>query len=278
MEAGELKSFASGFSGTRIFTGDFNGGPDTGEALAMSESYSDAWTDAMNRGTASAYPDNPVGMHTRTRRGRIDYVFYSSNSVLFANAARIPDSRDLNNQNVVIRLGTLDDKGVRPSDHNAVIADFDLNVDTGTPAPTPTPTPTPTPAPTPATPPILLTDIITNRGLALHSTLLVRDPFWITSPLNPGSDKRTRITLFSTNVKLFSGETASAITAKAVSSFGGVYQLPVEYAAKVPGYDWLWHVMVRLPEDPSLQGNISVTISLHGVSSNSVTLKIAPPP
>jgi len=282
VEAGELKSFASGFSGTRIFTGDFNGGPDTGEALAMLDSYSDAWTDAMNRGTASAYADNPVGMHTRTRRGRIDYVFYSNNSVLVANAARIPDSRDLNNENVVIRLGTLDDKGVRPSDHNAVIADFDLNVDTGTPAPTPTPTPiptpTPTPAPAPAIPPILLTDIVTNRGLALHSTLFTRDPFWITSPLNPGADKRTRITLFSTNVKLFSGETASAIKGKAISSFGGVYELPVEYAAKVPGYDWLWHVTVRLPEDPSLQGNISVSISLHGVSSNSVTLKIAPPP
>lgn len=112
VEAGEIKDFASGFSGTRIFTGDFNGGPDTAEALAMTSSYSDAWTDAMNRGTASAYADNPVGMHTRTRRGRIDYVFYTSNSVLVANAARIPDSRDLNNTNVVIRLGTLDDKGV----------------------------------------------------------------------------------------------------------------------------------------------------------------------
>lgn len=277
VEAGELKSFASGFSGTRIFTGDFNGGPDTAEALSMTESYSDAWLDSMNSGTASAYDDNPVGMHTRTRRGRIDYVFYSRSSVLVANRARIPDSRDLNNPNVVVRLGTLDDKGVRPSDHNAVIADFDLNVDTVTPTPTPTPVATPTPTPTPAVPPVLLTDSSTNRGVALHSTLFTRDPFWITSPLNPGTDKRTRITLFSTNINLFSGETASTIKGKAVSSFGGVYDLPVEYAAKVPGYDWLWSVTVRLPEDPSLQGNISVSISLHGVSSNSITVKIAPP-
>jgi hypothetical protein len=80
----------------------------------------------MNLGTASAYPDNPVGMHTRTRRGRIDYVFYSG---LQVRSARIPDSRDLSNTNVVVRLGTADDAGVRPSDHNAVIANSDANAD-----------------------------------------------------------------------------------------------------------------------------------------------------
>jgi len=124
---------------------------------------------------------------------------------------------------------------------------------------------------------VLLTDSSTTRGLALHSTLFTRDPFWITSPFNPGTDKRTRITLFSTNVNLLPGETASAIKGQAVSSIGGVYDLPVEYVGKVPGFDWLWEVTVRLPEDWSLQGNISVSISLHGVSSNTVTAKIAPP-
>jgi endonuclease/exonuclease/phosphatase family metal-dependent hydrolase len=282
VEVGQLKDFASGFSGVRIFTGDFNGGPDTSEALSMLDSYADAWTDAMNRGTASAYPDNPVGTQTRTRRGRIDYVFYSRNSALTSNAARIPDSRDLNNTNVAIRLGTLDDKGVRPSDHNAVIADFDLNVDGVTPTPTPTPTPQPTATPTPAptaTPvaPALLIDSVTGRGVAMNSTLLTRDPFQLQSPFNLGTDKRTRITLFSTNVILFSGETASAVTAKAINSAGGVFDMPVEYVGRVPGYDWLWEVKVRLPQDSSLQGNISVNISLHGVSSNTVTLKIAPP-
>ena len=71
VEAGELKSWAAGFAEPRIVTGDFNGGPDSAEALSMSESYYDSWNEAMNRGTAVAYPDNPVGMHTRTRRGRM---------------------------------------------------------------------------------------------------------------------------------------------------------------------------------------------------------------
>jgi uncharacterized protein (TIGR03437 family) len=83
--------------------------------------------------------------------------------------------------------------------------------------------------------------------------------------------------LFGMNVNLSSGETATAIHGKAVSSSGTVYDLPVEYAAKAPGFDWLWVITVRLPEDTNLQGNISVSISVHGLSSNSVTLKITPP-
>jgi hypothetical protein len=124
---------------------------------------------------------------------------------------------------------------------------------------------------------VLLSDSSTGRGVALHSVLFTRDPFSITSPLNPGSDKRTRVLLFGFNVNLLSGETATAIRAKAVNSSGVVYDLPVEYAAKVPGFDWLWEITVRLPEDSSLQGNILVSISLHGLTSNNVTLKIAPP-
>jgi len=37
-------------------------------------------------------------------------------------STQIPDVRDLNNKNVVITLGTADDWGVRPSDHNPMIA------------------------------------------------------------------------------------------------------------------------------------------------------------
>ena len=289
IEAGELKSWAANFAEPRIVTGDFNGGPDSPEVISVAESYFDAWTEAMNRGTASAYPDNPVGMHTRTRRGRIDYVFYSrQNGVLSLNAARIPDSRDLNNPNVVVRLGTADDKGVRPSDHNFMVADFSLSVDSAAPAPTPTPTPTPTatptptptptPAPTPtASAPVLLTDSFTNRAVALHSELLTRDPFKVVSPNNFGSDKRTRVALFAMNINLFSGETESAIVARAVSPSGVIYSLPVKYVTRVPGYDWLWHVVVVLPQDSSISGNITLTITLHGATSNPVTVAIAPP-
>jgi endonuclease/exonuclease/phosphatase family metal-dependent hydrolase len=143
-EVGQLIQWATNFSEPRIFTGDFNSGPDTTEILLMTQSYRDSWSDMLSLGTATAYPDNPLGMHTRTRRGRIDYVFYSGASAsLAARQAKIPDLRDLNNPNVVITLGTLDDKGVRPSDHNAMVTDFEVG--SASPVPTPTPIPTPTP-------------------------------------------------------------------------------------------------------------------------------------
>ncbi|HUE83077.1 MAG TPA: endonuclease/exonuclease/phosphatase family protein [Pyrinomonadaceae bacterium] len=126
-QVGELMNYASGFSEQRIVVGDFNGGPDTSESIRMTSSYYDSWMQAMNAGTAVAYPDNPVGMHTRTRRGRIDYVFYSTGAAaLVLKGTQIPDTRDLNNKNVVILLGTADDKGVRPSDHNPMLATLDV--------------------------------------------------------------------------------------------------------------------------------------------------------
>ncbi len=126
-QAGELMSYASNFSESRIVVGDFNAGPDTSESVSMTGAYYDSWMQAMAGGTAVAYPDNPVYMQTRTRRGRIDYVWYSKGSGnLFLRGTQIPDTRDLNNTNVVVYLGTTDDKGVRPSDHNPMIANFDI--------------------------------------------------------------------------------------------------------------------------------------------------------
>jgi endonuclease/exonuclease/phosphatase family metal-dependent hydrolase len=126
-QVGELMSFATGFSEQRIYAGDFNAGPDTSEMVRMTSGYYDSWMRAMNAGTATAYPDNPIGMHTRTRRGRIDYVYHSLGaSALFLKGTQIPDTRDLNNKNVAVFLGTADDKGVRPSDHNPMIATYEI--------------------------------------------------------------------------------------------------------------------------------------------------------
>lgn len=126
-QAGELMSYAAGFSESRIVVGDFNAGPDLSETVRMTSAYYDSWMRAMNAGTAVAYPDNPVYLHTRTRRGRIDYVYYSLTSPsLVLQGTQIPDTRNLSQTNVVVWLGTPDDRGVRPSDHNPMIANFQL--------------------------------------------------------------------------------------------------------------------------------------------------------
>ena len=69
---------------------------------------------------ATAYPDNPPGPDTRTRVNRIDYILHSRG--LTDVQADIPDQRDLSMDTPAVQVGTSDDAGVRPSDHNFVFA------------------------------------------------------------------------------------------------------------------------------------------------------------
>jgi len=280
-EAQELISWTSGFATPRIVAGDMNAGNDTPEILNLLNVYRDSWVDALALGTAQAYPDNPVWLNTRTRRWRIDFVLYTSDLNIFTTrGSNIPDIRDLNNSNVVTTLGTSDDKGVRPSDHNLVVADFNVISGTSTPAapaPTPTPTPTPTATPTPVTVPVLQTQGSTDQALAFHSTLFTRGPFQISSPLNLGNDHRTRIILFATNLDLLSGETVASVTVRATDSRGLSYGLAVEQVAKVPGFAWLTAIFVRLPDDQTINGDMLVTLSIRGVTTNTVRIGIRAP-
>ena len=122
----EIHNFMSNFAEPRIVGGDFNAGPDLSETIHMAEQYYDTWVQAMNIGTASSYPDNPVYMHTRTRRGRIDYIWTSRGGNVVLKSMQVADVRDMNNKNVVIYLGTSDDWGVRPSDHNPTLAVIEI--------------------------------------------------------------------------------------------------------------------------------------------------------
>lgn len=145
---------------------------------------------------------------------------------------------------------------------------------TPTPTPTPTATPTPTPTPTPSPAPVLLTFGDSNRAIALHSVLLTAEPFSLLTQNNFGPDQRTRIALFATNVKLLQGETLSAISVSAVDTRSLSYTLPVESLMLVPSFDWMNMVVVRLPEDTSLKGDLAITLTLRGLKSNTVLVAI----
>jgi len=262
-EAAELVQWTGGFAGPRIVCGDMNAGNDTPEVLALYAAYRDSWVDALNQGTASAYPDNPVWMNTRTRRWRIDFILYAADvTAMTAKSGNIPDTRDLSNTNVVTALGTTDDKGVRPSDHNLVVTDFDVVSDVAPPPPPP------------PTPPALLTLPNSSRAVALHSVLFTREPFAMKTPVNLSGDQRTRILLFATNLSLSSGETAADITVRATDSRGYPYTLAVEQVTKFANLDWLTEMTVRLPDDSSISGDLSINASLHGATSNSVVVGI----
>ncbi len=268
-QALELVNWTAGFASPRIVCGDMNAGNDTPEVLHLLGAYRDGWVDSFNQGAASAYPDNPVWMNTRTRRWRIDFILFAGDSTrIAARSAKIPDVRDLNNTNVVITLGTLDDKGVRPSDHNLVVADFDIVSDAAPPPPPPPPPPA-----TP-TPPVLLTQANTTRAIAIHSVLFNSEPFALQTPVNLSPDHRTRIQLFATNLELLPGETASSITARGVDSRGNNYDLPVEQVMKFSNFTGLSSLIVKLPDDTTINGDFKINIVVRGAVSNNVIIGI----
>jgi len=127
----------------------------------------------------------------------------------------------------------------------------------------------------PPPPPVLLTDKNTGRAAAVDSVSLMREPFSVASPQNFfSSDQRTRVTLFGYNLELKNGEDLSAITATAEDSQHTVYALPIEAAEEVPNFSWIKGVTVRLPDELQGVGDVSVKISLRGVTSNQVLLSI----
>lgn len=126
VEAEQLINFASQFPEPRILAGDYNAQVGTPEIDMILQHYSGGWDSAVSKGVASSYQDNPPGLMTRTRRSRIDHIFFSS-SASSVTSAEVPDQRAPNTASLVKELiGTSDDLGVRPSDHNFMEVTFDV--------------------------------------------------------------------------------------------------------------------------------------------------------
>jgi hypothetical protein len=123
-------------------------------------------------------------------------------------------------------------------------------------------------------PPLLLTEENTNRAIGLDSVTFVRDPFPQTNLNNFSFDQRTRIMLFAIGLDLMPGENTSVVTAQAEDGGGKIYPLKVEYVAKVPGFDWLTQVGIKLPDDALNAGDVLVSISLRGAISNKAVIGI----
>ena len=85
------------------------------------------------------------------------------------------------------------------------------------------------------------------------------------------TDQRTRVMLFATNVD---PATFSTWIVSAVSTTGAQYQLPIEYAGLCLGADATTSFIVILPQDPSLHGDLTVTLTVAGVRSNPIVFGI----
>jgi endonuclease/exonuclease/phosphatase family metal-dependent hydrolase len=109
-EIRDLKPWFAAFAQQRIIMGDFNSWPGTAEIYEMTKDYYDAWAQAVKAGTELAWASNPDG---NTRRSRIDFVFYSTGATsLVLKKAQV--------------WYTYDASGHRPSDHNPLVATFEV--------------------------------------------------------------------------------------------------------------------------------------------------------
>ena len=117
---------------------------------------------------------------------------------------------------------------------------------------------------------ILLTEENVQRAIALDSVLFTRDSFAVANTLNFSSDHRTRVAVFGIGLKLAQNENASAVTATAEDTQGTIRPLEVEFVGKVPNFDWLTQVVLKLNDQITLPGDIKIKITVHGATSNTV--------
>jgi hypothetical protein len=120
---------------------------------------------------------------------------------------------------------------------------------------------------------LLLNQTNSTRAVALDSVTFVAETFPIVTERNFSSDQRTRLAVFAIGLKLANGETASAVTASAEDSTATVRPLTVEFVGQVPNFPWLTQVVVKLA-DQIVPGDVKIRISLHGQTSNPVTVAV----
>jgi hypothetical protein len=83
--------------------------------------------------------------------------------------------------------------------------------------------------------------------------------------------------LFAINLDFLLGETVASVTARAADTRGNSYDLAVEQVVKVRNFPWLTAIFVRLPNDPTINGDLLVTLNMRGASTNTVRIGIRSP-
>ena len=88
-----------------------NAWPDQSSIAEYDKTYNDSWAVAENAGRAISFSGlTPSGA---TKKGRIDYIFYSKQAAnLAVVSSQVYDTRDAN--------------GVMPSDHRPVLTTFEV--------------------------------------------------------------------------------------------------------------------------------------------------------
>jgi glucose/arabinose dehydrogenase len=121
--------------------------------------------------------------------------------------------------------------------------------------------------------PLLGTELNSQRAIALDTVVFIRDPFPITNEQYPGTDKRTRVALFATNLELKQG---LAITAQAIDTQQMTHQVQVEFVSALPTFLGFTQIVIKLPDGIVTAGDLQLTITVRGKTSNIVLVGVRP--
>ncbi|MDX6403062.1 MAG: hypothetical protein QOH70_517 [Blastocatellia bacterium] len=122
--------------------------------------------------------------------------------------------------------------------------------------------------------PVIETEENTDSAIAFDSMTLFRDPFPLTNPFNLGSDNHTGVILFATNLDLSLCEDRSTVTAEAEDAQHKIYPLSVEFVGKIPGFETVTELVVKLPDNLPANQTVLVSITWHQMTSNKVRIRI----
>jgi hypothetical protein len=124
-------------------------------------------------------------------------------------------------------------------------------------------------------PPTLLTAADSDRALALElTTFIAGQPFPITNTFLSGGRNRTRVVFFGKDLGLLPGEDIEAITAEAEDSAHVKYPLRVEFVDPLPDLPQVSQVVIRLTGDLENAGDVYISVTVHGLTSNKVRISI----
>jgi hypothetical protein len=113
--------------------------------------------------------------------------------------------------------------------------------------------------------------------VALDSILFLRDPFPVvntTNLLSLGNDRNTRLLIFVANVNLLPGESPSAVVVNLIDSNNQPHDIAAEHVWTGASSDFS-QVSFRLP-DALPSGACTITVKLHGQTSNAGAIRIGP--
>ena len=124
---------------------------------------------------------------------------------------------------------------------------------------------------------VLFTETGSQRAIALNSPTQRAEPFSISNDFTFSPDGLTRISLFAIGMRLNPNQNAAgSLTATAEDSRGQIHPLVVEFAADIPGFDWLTQIVVKLNPSITFPDDVKIKITYLGTPSNTVTVSVKP--